>query len=639
MPKLYNGSTKMLNFESWGLRVTAANKMHVRFTKSGAASASGNNVGSYNKALEFDTTGLYDGNWHHVAFVVSGKTVAAYFDYRWKNSVTLDENVYYPAGETQDLYIGATPQTAGAFGGHLAHMRISDTALDGASFLQPACLAARAGEVAGTVLHADFEAPDELPPMMGGKAMLNWAGEGPLERRLKDGLPFTRSGDVPTDMIYACVTNASGVANTFALTNVWVDANSRSYVKFTPETDDYTNTSFTVECHYKTSQTQTYVPLVRRRGGSNVQFNLGFGGTAGKLSATVLEKYNSGDGAKAVNDTVATNDGEWHHAALVVDAGCKTMTLFRDRQQIGQQTYNGKLVPGTTPVCIAGIDNGNAYNGYIDNVRIVMRALGPEEFLSSAHVDATAKTVAWAGFEEGLAARTGDFALKTPVAAAATEGGSVPALVASDRTGRITDMTNATLRATNEKALAFDRGVVKYGADPYLALLDDFTVEFYVKSRANDPYAGIIRCNANPDGSVPAWALSFGDEATPSTTLRVRAAVRWETEVAPSHVNENTGIVIGDGKWHHIALTVHQAKSGFTMKIHKDHQAEPAWTKEVPTGRLYYGTSMGEVWLGASSSTTAFFTGRLDELRISKGVLEKEEYLRCSTTGLLLLVR
>lgn len=640
MPVLRNkGPDMVVNFDSWALRVTSSTTMTARFTKSGAADSDASNVGSYNKSVEFATPGLYDGNWHHVALVVKEKSVSVYFDYRWANGATLDEAVYYPsAEESQDLYIGSTPQTAGAFGGHLAHMRISDVVLDVNTFLQPSCLQMRSGEIPGTILHADFEAPDELPPMTGGKALLNWAGAESLERTLNSGLPFVRTVDGASMTVYAAVTNSTGVANTSALTNVWTSSTARSYVRFAPEKDDFTNTSFTVECFYKTRQATVYVPLVRRRGGSNVQFNLGFGGTAGQLSAMVHERYQSGDGAKRIDDTEATNDGTWHHAALVVDADRKTAALYRDRKKIGEQLYNGRLVPGTTPVCIAGIDNGNAYNGYVDNVRIVMRALGPEEFLSSSNVDASAKTVAWLGFEDGLSARAGDSALKSPVASAATEGGAVPSVAATDKTGRITDVAENVLRTTNEKCAVFDKGVVKFGADPYLALLNDFTVEFYVKSGANDPYAGIIRCNANTDGSVPAWALSYGDKSSPSTTLIVRAAICWPQAIDVNRINEDTGIVIGDGRWHHIAMTVEQGANSVVMKIYKDHATTPSWTRET-TGRIYYGTTQGEVWLGASSSTTAFFCGALDEVRISKGVLPHEEFLKYTSRGMVITIR
>ena len=103
-------------------------------------------------------------------------------------------------------------------------------------------------------------------------------------------------------------------------------------------------------------------------------------------------------------------------------------------------------------------------------------------------------------------------------------------------------------------------------------------------------------------------------------------------------VNDDTGIVIGDGRWHHIAMTVDQTADTTTMQIYKDHAQTPAWSKQT-TGRLYYGSAQGEVWLGASSSTTAFFKGRLDEVRISRGVLPPEEFLSYAKRGLVLQVR
>ena len=106
--------------------------------------------------------------------------------------------------------------------------------------------------------------------------------------------------------------------------------------------------------------------------------------------------------------TATQNDGEWHHAALVVDRTKNRMFLFCDYKDV---TTNTKTLPGTLcdpaaadyPVAIgswypsrAWPSNDNpsdvspnagtstsAFWGCVDAVRITKRALEPSEFIRS----------------------------------------------------------------------------------------------------------------------------------------------------------------------------------------------------------------------------------------------------------------
>lgn len=629
----------VLNYDSWAVRITGASQMQVRFTKPGAMEVDATNVGSYNQTMTVSTPTIYDGKWHHIALVVSAadKKAHAYYDYEYKTSISLPDGLSYG---TEDLYLGGTPQTAGCYGGSLAHVRLSDRVLQTTEFLQLSNL----NESTDVVLHADFETPEGLS-FKDSMALNRGVGASVLLVQ-SGGYPMVDSQTVPTVRTYSSVLDQQGVANGAALRNLPQSDDKKTYATFQPSGDDFTNKSFTVECYYRTEQAKQYIPLVRRRGGSNVQFNLGFGGTAGKLSATVLEYYagTGKDGAKTVVDTVATNDGNWHHAALVVDAELKTVSLFRDSVKVGEVTYNGVLVAGTTPVCLAGVDNGNSFDGLIDDVRITMKALAPESFMSAICVDTSARTVAWVGFEDGsLVARESDGALTVATADAAISGGAAPTIVSTDQKGKLTDRAYNILRKSNESALSFTKSVVKYSRNPYLALLRNFTVEFFLKSGPQTMYTGIMRANSTPDGTLPAWAFSFGDEKGTVDTLRIRCATRNGSETHKAAINDNTGIVIGDNRWHHIAATFEETPRTdggvwTTVKIYKDFSEEPSWEKTVPDS-INYGWAVGDVWLGASSSTETAFTGLMDEIRISNGVLEPSEFMRYGKRGMMIRFR
>ncbi len=380
---------KVLNYDCWGVRVTQKNAMQFRFTRAGAwdVAAAQNNVAASNQMLQVTTpTSLYDGRWHHVALLVNGaaRTATAYVDYKLCGTLSGLEPRSYAKG-ADDLYVGSTPQTSGCFGGTIAHVRISDVVLSPRHFLQFSNLA---GAASGVPLHVDFEdagtadvasLPGDLPNRGDGGGLVCICAA--------NGYPSVRKGDVAASTVYPAYDVAPGFTNSAALANVPHSENTvKRYVQWNPQGDAFTNTSFTVECFYKTIQSAQYIPLVRRREPKwNVQFNLGFSHSPGHVAATIL----TSEGwpvQRAVADEEATNDGRWHHAALVVDAAAKTLRLYRDHREVGTSVVfadNLFVTPSDFPVCIGGVDNGNTFDGLIDDVRITMRALGPSEFLTT----------------------------------------------------------------------------------------------------------------------------------------------------------------------------------------------------------------------------------------------------------------
>lgn len=384
-----NNTTKVLNYDCWGIRVIGDKKVTFRFTKADAweVAAANNNVAAFNQGFEATTeTTLYDGRWHHVALVVDGNNAKGFIDHRQLEEGKIEPRSY--ANGAENLYIGSTPQTPGCFGGTIAHVRISDEALSPSRFLQFSNLA---GGSADVPLHVDFEPaetvdvtslPGDVPNLGGGGGLAGVSAQ--------DGFPsVVPTSDVPAPVVFDAYCVEPGRTNTAVLANVpHMTDTVKRYVQWNPQCDAFTNTSFTVECFYKTTQNAKYIPLVRRREPVwNVQFNLGFSGKPGHVSAIVCttETRGYGEGQVNVTDEEATNDGQWHHAALVMDAPAKTLRLYRDYRERGEPVVlkNDLFVtPSDFPVCIGGVDNGNTFDGLIDDVRITMRALKPTEFLT-----------------------------------------------------------------------------------------------------------------------------------------------------------------------------------------------------------------------------------------------------------------
>ena len=215
----------------------------------------------------------------------------------------------------------------------------------------------------------------------------------------------------------------------------------------------------------------------------------------------------------AIVDSARSDDGAWHHAALVFDRGRGTMTLFRDYGLVGQTAYTGVVAPTDKPIYIGGgyANDGSfkAFNGLVDNVRVTTRALAVGEFLRPDHATPSGKTIAWASFDNALEATAPCWALTDGVASAAAAAGAAPSYAAPGAGERVEDGAGNVLRAANLAVLSCATGVVKYAENALLPLVREMTVEFLVRAGVQTTYAGIVRCNRDRDSAdVPVWGLS-----------------------------------------------------------------------------------------------------------------------------------
>ena len=289
MPAQLPGSNGLpANYESWGLRVVGTTGARVRFSKN-KGTVSANLAAADNPTLDIAAPNIYDGRWHHIAFSVNDKHVKVFWDYAFLTDKTLSENVWYNPG--MDLFIGNTPQTAGPFGGSIAHFRISDEALDPPSFLHFTRTERAADEDPDVLLHLDFEPPEGISDT---RTFFNDAAIGPAVHNWgAEIVPRNAAVSTPFSPVYAGLLDETGRTSAYCMTNSTKYINNgtqivKRYVAWQPPEDVFSNSSFTVECCYKTAgQLGDYIPLVRRLGGYNCQFNLGFnGGTkAGMLAA------------------------------------------------------------------------------------------------------------------------------------------------------------------------------------------------------------------------------------------------------------------------------------------------------------------------------------------------------------------
>ena len=639
--QLPTNNSQPANYESWGLRVINNNTLVVRFSKNKGA-VSENLGSSDNVSVSITTPGnIFDGKWHHVAFSVDGKTVKTFWDYFHSNTVILPETVWYNSG--MDLFIGNTPQAGQPFGGSIAHFRVSDQAIEPPSFLHMTRTESAGDEAPDVLLHMDFEPPSDITPMLG---FFNDAAIGPaIHRYGASATPSPVAVAPPFSPVYAGLLDETGRASSYCMTNTTGGSAAR-YLAWQPPEDVFTNSSFTVECCYKTTGALgPWLPLVRRLGGSNVQFNLGFSGqgNVGKLTTAVILR----DGTtKSLVDTTRSDDGEWHQAAMIFNREWGKLLLFRDYALVGHVDTAKVLISTDTPIQIGGGygNDGSFYpfSGAIDNVRITMRALTLGEFLRSDHVALSGKTMAWASFDNTLDASESAFALTNGVATAAA-GGTAPsyAVFSGGASTRIENGEGELLRRGNLASLSFSTGVVKYPENMLLPLVREQTIEFRVKAHSQEPYTSLVRCHATPDSfnsDTPVWALSTDNIS--GAALRFRCTTALPGSFSYNNLGDDTGVVVCDGNWHHVALTISVSGKGSsattTACIYKDYAPTPSWTKTYD-GTPFYIMGNAPVWLGTSpTDSPVYFNGQIDELRISRGILEPEEFLRIGKKGIVI---
>ena len=652
MPRmLMNGDKKVVNCDAWGLRILKNGgspdfgNISVRFSPETLTfNEDGTQVTERTAVFSGTCENLNDGNWHHIAFSVddSTHTVKVYFDYQLMNTATLGFSVTY--GEGENLYLGATPQTAGAFGGSLAHFRISNEVLTPDKFLQFARNEAAATEDDDVLLHVNFNPVEGLST---NGIAFNEAAKGSAVLRMTSTSSAAKIllDDPPAENVRNSLTDSQATVNSGCMTNAYAQQ-ATDYYQWFPGEDVFTNSSFTIECFYKTTGSQNYRSLIRRRGDSATQFMLGMNGT--KLRAAVWQSVTA-------DDSEASNDGAWHHGAAVYDRVQNRILLFKDYRLAGAVAYQTHPPSLSNPLCIGGLD-GTAgtrpsFGGQIDEVRVTQRALTPGEFLTSDHFDSTSKTLGWVSFDNTLDSSMSSHALSNGVASAAAEDGMAPwyESFGNGEIFRFSDSSRTILRRGDYASLACQTSSVLWASNPLLPLFADKTIEFFIKadSSKNVHDGAILRYgngfSANlSDSEIPSMYMAFHS----GSSLKLRCGILkdtgvvYQTSTDENGINNDTGVVLADGRWHHVAVTIKHTIENeanyVAVSVYKDYAATPDWTKKV-AGRLYEaGESI--VVIGASSSAK-YFNGLINELRISQGALTPDEFLQRWTTGLTLFVR
>jgi len=153
----------------------------------------------------------------------------------------------------------------------------------------------------------------------------------------------------------------------------------------------------------------------------------------------------------------------------------------------------------------------------------------------------------------------------------------------------------------------------------YLADLTQATIECFVRF-GDVPSSGTIFSMGSGVGS---FAVAVTNDALTGSFIpydHLAASNGGTTPIAP----------LAGKTWHHVALVIDRTKPGAdAVRFYVDYE------RVTPAGRAWDKTATmldGTLVVGADSTRTGgFFTGRIDDLRVSAGALETSEFIQVRT--------
>lgn len=546
---------------------------------------------------------LVDGQWHHLAVVweQDALTLSYYVDHRLLSSYIRSEDMsgYTPTG----LYVNnsrwgleaTSIHTAGD--AHFDEFRLTRRALKATEFLSQR----RYPVDDGTLYYNSFDMQRhvgdvDLPVRSirvgnyvangGRQETTNTPVSATLYSAALNGIAFGDNGALYMEKL---ANDISSVGGGYILTNV---------------PPSFAERSFTYETFFRLDRAPT--------GQSYFLAYVGVGfvyvNTSGSLCASVknFSQPLIGGGTNVV-------DGAWHHLAVVRDQVHGTVGVYLDYRRIGWLEGCASIVAdGQTPsseIYIGGYGrvegSGTIYalqnsftEVWMDELRITGRALKPTEFLALSPF--SADPLLYARYEGSWAATS-----PGPYAVDGEPSGAAAFSRQARVSGEIRDAEGNAL-AADTAGLSLSGGVVTYQANGAFDA-ESATTEVFIKGRsASSADANVIAFAKMNDVSTPVWSLSADG------TFAVHTAADGRT----FDLSSSLGMV--DGMWHHLAVSYSPTGNDTAVKVWWDYANVLDTTV---SGAIDFSSAAGFV-LGSDA-----FTGAMDELRMSVGVLSPADFL------------
>ena len=613
---------------------------------------------------------INDGAWHHVAFTYDGAYMRIYVDYSLdKKATDGSDRVYVKTGtiptysKDNATWIGGYAREDGSggrkFPGVIDEVRVSSAALTPDQFLRMQPIDMDPDEI----VRVSFT-PDEYGLML----KKDYAHIGDMLRSNSCDLAVFRKVSNAGSSVLDTETKVGAVMAAKLETDCWIE-NAASFYQATNDAgvanyiqmpkisalirgNDGTNASYTVEMFYKTRNTVRGTTAEQRQvlmklGSGSGYFNVLFRGDEYLFYVCKAgeDHYDS--------VTKNTDDGKWHHVAVVVDGAAQKVSFYSDYRHEKSQTGALPDIGSGTSIFFGAKESGSGqwFDGWIDDIRVTRRALGPSEFLTT-HPVGSGNASMLALFEQNY-----DFTCASNAAfnvtgvGEARTGGNAPTFVKESRGSVLLDGTNSTAWAANEWSVRLDSSRVVFPSVNFFEA-DAYTVEFWAK------FDGIV----DSGGAVDADSTSLSQNL-PVMRL-VRSDITSEYDWYVFRKNSDPAVVqmaIGgkypawnipsghfvDRKWHHYAFTFEPIDDGTKTSVkffydyanveyEKDGGYVPGFTLNA---RLPQRIAGHNLMLGEGSNDQPNIVGEFDAIRVTKGVLDPSKFLARKPSGFMLFIR
>ena len=407
-----------------------------------------------------------------------------------------------------------------------------------------------------------------------------------------------------------------------------------------PYNEIMTMSNLTVEAFVKMDRKVNYALIIGKlRAGNNTTWNIDMDGS-GKPRLRI-DSNPPGDTSQGHNQSctssVDINDDGWHHVAFTYEHSTRAARLYLDYKQTAGMTTWSNLVYETLEMRIGQGCGGRAWDGWIDEVRITDEVLQPEDFLS---IITPNDTYSYWTFDDGAvgtdAATLTNQVYTNPYidtlhgTGAANGSGSVKPqftnflpsatkmLVKDGATGETVNSNSTSLyflsADTSETPYSTSGSIVNISDSALANFPTNFTVEAFVRADRDAKWPQIIG-KRRSNGGTFSWSLG----TQPSGEVRCRFD-STDPVTLTNHVGNQlfyTGSYIYDDQWHHIAMSYYYPTK--TCKVYVDYDLKKTGNTTYP---MYLDS--GTIQIGAGD---AAFDGWIDEVRISRRVLDPSEFL------------
>jgi hypothetical protein len=623
--------------ESWALYMTTNGNLAVRI-KATASRTDGQGVA------------INDGRWHHVALTYdkTDKKCRVYVDY--KESFTFDHPtggaISYLNSETEEytaFHIGGYPfvsnNTGRKFNGCIDELRISDVALDPSRFIRMTEPGDRDEMVRvsfdphgfyGSVMRTDvnYNSRRDVEAKftdMGGAVSLD--ADEKYAAAVSAGLFGEEVGNYGACSLARNADGKSGYVKVAALTTAMSGGNVE------------TNIDYTIEAFFKTRTTD-------KAYGPRTLFTLGTWPVGGVVlnnkdqSGQVCFTYNDGKAWKGVYSAETTaNDGCWHHVAVVHDSVRRQMRFYYDHKlSASVNGVDNVLQTGSSLFIGSNTSGANGFDGWIDEVRVMNRALSPEEFLTAHGIsgaDADDPAVALFDFEDGYASSLYPALVGEGEGLKHSAAGNVPVFAARERT-YLLDGTNGSEKASGKLCLELSD---RQGVWPYSPVFEqeEFTVEFFANVASLVNGGSPLRYVGGTESLTadPVWAL-YRDPSTDKLCLRIQL-VKNGVSAGNYTAKWDFSPEGPDRGWHHYAFTL-APKDGTNTVVEFFRDYVSAGSYELQ-GRLDYTLGKGgRLAIGAGADNNKVYA-QYDMIRFSKRVVEPARFIGKLNSGMMITIR